>query len=163
MESKNLGHLNLVLNVICLVGIIIVAIFTGIFHESYGGKKQISSDKAPGAIAPYSQAMFAGNFLFVSGQIGMNASGFFVNKTVGGQAYQALKNIEVLLEAADLDFSNVVKATVLLQNIDDFGEVNKVYEAFFPDPKPARAAFAVNALPRHDESLVEIEVIANKG
>ena len=120
----------------------------------------VSSEKAPGNIAPYSQAMYADNLLFVSGQLGMTAEGKFEATDAAGQTAQALKNVGILLEEAGLTFANVVKTTVLMADISDYPKINEEYDKFFPEPKPARSAFAVAALPKHPESKVEIEVIA---
>ena len=121
-------------------------------------KEEISTNQAPAAIGPYSQAILAGNLLFVSGQIGLTPEGTMIDDTASGQANQALTNIGNILEEANLDFSHVVKSSVLLKDINDYDDVNDVYKNFFPDPAPARAAFQVAALPK--DALVEIEVIA---
>ena len=121
-------------------------------------KEAIATDNAPAAIGPYSQAILAGNFLFVSGQIGMTADGIIKDETAGGQTRQALTNIGNILQEAKRDFSHVTRAMVLLKDINDYDEVNEVYSEFFPDPAPARAAFQVAALPK--DAKVEIEVTA---
>ena len=120
----------------------------------------IKTAKAPGNIAPYSQAMYAGNMLFISGQLGMTAAGEFESEDPAKQTEQAMKNIGILLQEAGLNYNNVVKTTVLMQSIDDYPAINAAYDKFFDDPKPARAAFAVAALPKHPVSKVEIEAIA---
>ena len=158
MELKYLVHIYFVIS---LIGIGILGLFIGLNEKKLTGKKEISTKDAPAAIGPYSQAIFAGNYLFVSGQIAIPPDGAINNNdTAAGQARQALANIRAILEEANLDFSNVVKATVLFKDLSDFGEVNKVYEEFFPSPYPARAAFEVSALPK--DAKVEIEVIAIK-
>merc|ERR1712150_189054 len=121
-------------------------------------KEEIATENAPAAIGPYSQAILAGNLLFVSGQIGLTPYGVMVDGTAADQSRQALTNIENILKEASLDFSHIVKSSVLLKDINDYDEVNAVYAEFFPDPAPARAAFQVAALPK--DALVEIEVIA---
>ena len=121
-------------------------------------KEEIATENAPAAIGPYSQAILAGNLLFVSGQIGLTPDGIMVDGTAADQSRQALTNIGNILKEASLDFSQVLKSSVLLKDINDYDEVNNVYAEFFPDPAPARAAFQVAALPK--DALVEIEVIA---
>ena len=121
-------------------------------------KEEIATENAPAAIGPYSQAILAGNLVFVSGQIGLTPDGIMVDGTAADQSRQALTNIGNILKEASLDFSHVLKSSVLLKDINDYDEVNDVYAEFFPDPAPARAAFQVAALPK--DALVEIEVIA---
>lgn len=124
------------------------------------GIQKISTDKAPAAIGPYSQAIKAGDFLFVSGQIPIDPeTGDFVPGGIKEQAHQVFKNLKAILSSQGLDFSNAVKTTVLLNSIDDFAAVNEVYAQYFSsEPLPARAAFAVDKLPKG--ALVEIELIA---
>ena len=119
----------------------------------------IKTDKAPAAIGPYSQAVRAGNTLYISGQIPIDpATGVFAGEDIRTQTAQSLTNIRNILEAAGADMSNVVKTTVLLKDIADFGAMNEVYAKFFQEPYPARAAFQAAALPK--DALVEIEAIA---
>jgi 2-iminobutanoate/2-iminopropanoate deaminase len=126
-------------------------------------KQRIYTDQAPKAIGPYSQAVLAGDFLYVSGQIPLDpATGEIVGGTAAEQAAQSLRNLQAILREAGMTFDNVVKTTVLLQDIADFAAVNEVYAQFFGgEILPARAAFAVNALPKG--ALVEIELVAYKG
>ena len=91
-------------------------------------KRAITTVKAPGAIAPYSQAMYAGNLLFCSGQLGMTAEGKFEATDAAGQTVQALKNVGEVLKEAGLDYCDVVKTTVLVADINDYGKVNAEYE-----------------------------------
>ena len=142
--------------VVCLFYIMSFA--DGEFCHPCKPKEAISTDKAPSAIGPYSQAIFAGSYVFVSGQIGMTPEGEIVDITAAGQTHQALENIGAILDEAGLDFSHVVKSSVLLKDINDYDEVNDVYKDYFPAPAPARAAFQVAALPKN--ALVEIELIA---
>jgi 2-iminobutanoate/2-iminopropanoate deaminase len=125
-------------------------------------RKTIRSDAAPAAVGPYSQAVRAGDFLFVSGQLGIDPS---TKKMAEGgveqQAERALSNIAAILEAAGADMGSVVKTTVLLQSMDDFTRLNAVYAKFFPKDPPARATFQVARLPLG--GLVEIEAIAFLG
>jgi len=121
--------------------------------------KTISTDKAPAAIGPYSQAIQAGNLLFCSGQIPLEpVSGEIVAGDVRRQTEQVLENIAAVLSAAGAGFTDVVKATVFLVEMSDFGMVNEVYGRYFSDHKPARSTVAVKELPRGVR--VEIEVIA---
>lgn len=123
--------------------------------------KAVATSKAPAAIGPYSQGILAGDTLYISGQIPIDSAvGEIVAKDIAGQTAQALKNIGEILKAAGLDYSNVVKTTVLLQDIGDFAAMNEVYGTFFTEPYPARAAFQVAAIPKG--ALVEIEAIAVK-
>ncbi len=125
-------------------------------------KKIIKTDKAPAAIGPYSQAVRAGNFLFVSGQICLDpATGELVGSDAASQAEQVLKNVGAILESEKLGFGDVVKVTVFARNMDDFAAVNEVYGKFFTADHPARAFVEVARLPK--DVLVEIEVIAYRG
>lgn len=119
----------------------------------------ISTEKAPAAIGPYSQAVQGGNTVYVSGQLPIDpATGAFTGDDIKAQTRQSLTNIRSILEAAGADMSKVVKTTVLLKDIADFGAMNEVYAEFFTAPYPARAAFQVAALPK--DALVEIECVA---
>ncbi|XP_003431369.1 2-iminobutanoate/2-iminopropanoate deaminase isoform X2 [Ornithorhynchus anatinus] len=112
-------------------------------------KKVISTAKAPGAIGPYSQAVLVDKTMYISGQIGMDpANGQLVPGGVVEEAKQALSNMGEILKAADCDFSNVVKTTVLLADINDFNAVNEIYKQYFKSSFPARAAYQVAALPK---------------
>ena len=119
----------------------------------------IATTNAPAAIGPYSQAIKAGNTVYVSGQIPINpATGEFAGDDIVSQTKQSLTNIQNILKEAGGDMSNVVKTTVLLKNISDFAAMNEVYATFFSEPYPARAAYQVAAIPK--DALVEIEAIA---
>lgn len=123
--------------------------------------KEIISDNAPAALGPYSQAIDTGNFVFVSGQLGIDPkTGKLAGEDITKQAHQSLKNIKSVLSAAGLDMSNVVKTTILLSDLGDFAEVNEIYSQYFKKPFPARACYQVCALPANGK--VEIEVIAAK-
>ena len=124
-------------------------------------KKAISTQNAPGAIGPYSQAIEANGFIFLSGQLPINpATGAFPEGGIKEQTRQSLLNAQAILKEAGADLSNVVKTTVLLADIADFGAMNEVYAEFFSAPYPGRSAFAVRDLPKG--ALVEIEMIAAK-
>ena len=122
--------------------------------------KVISTQNAPAAIGPYSQGVKAGNTIYVSGQLPIDpATGEFPCTTcVKAQTAQSLKNIGAILAQAGYGYEDVVKVTVLLADIADFGAMNEVYADFFKENCPARAAFAVKDLPKG--ALVEIEAIA---
>ncbi len=124
-------------------------------------KKVIATTNAPAAIGPYSQAVQVGNMLFASGQLGIDpATGNFVEGAVMEQTAQAFKNVKAILTEAGLDISDVVKTTVFLADMGDFGAMNEVYASQFEGAFPARSAVAVKTLPKN--GLVEIEVIAVK-
>lgn len=124
-------------------------------------KKIISTPDAPAAIGPYSQAVEAGNTLFISGQIPIDpANGKLVEGDITVQTERVMKNIGAILSAAGYSFTDVVKSTCLLADIADFKAMNEVYGRYYTEQKPARAAFAVKALPMG--ALVEIETIAVK-
>lgn len=119
----------------------------------------ISTENAPGAIGPYSQAIKTGGFIFCSGQIPIDpATGNFVSDDVAEQTEQVLKNLEAVLKAGGAGFENVVKTTVFLADMNDFAVMNEVYGRFFSDVKPARATVQAARLPR--DARVEIDCIA---
>lgn len=119
----------------------------------------ISTENAPGAIGPYSQAVKAGNLVFVSGQIPIDpATGEFVSNEVAPQTEQVLKNLSAVLEAAGSSLNKVVKTTVFLADMSDFAVMNEIYGRFFSENKPARATVQAARLPR--DARVEIECIA---
>lgn len=121
--------------------------------------KAISTSNAPAAIGPYSQAIVAGNTVYVSGQLPIDpATGEFAQGGIKALATQSLTNIKNILATEGMSMSDVVKVTVLLRNISDFAAVNEVYAQFFSAPYPARSAFAVAALPKGAD--IEIEAIA---
>lgn len=121
--------------------------------------KQISTDKAPAAIGPYSQAIAHNGLIFVSGQLPIDPStGAFPERGVEAQTRQSLTNIKSILEQAGSGMDKVVKTTVLLADMGDFAAMNGVYAEFFSEPYPARCAFAVKTLPKG--ALVEIECVA---
>ena len=121
--------------------------------------KVLNTDKAPAAIGPYSQAIRTGNLVFVSGQLPIDpATGAFPEGGIKEQTRQSLLNARAILQSENLDLCNVVKTTVFLSEIANFGPMNEVYAEFFTAPYPARCAFAVKDLPKG--ALVEIELIA---
>ena len=121
----------------------------------------LETKNAPGAIGPYSQGYEATGFVFTSGQIPVDpATGAFAGEDITTQARQSLNNVKAILEAAGYALSDVVKTTVLLDDMANFAAVNAVYSEFFTENCPARACFAAKALPKG--ALVEIEAIAAK-
>lgn len=124
-------------------------------------KKRVNTEKAPAAIGPYAQGIEVGNLVFTSGQLPLDpASGSFP-EGIAEQTRQSLTNVKAILEAAGTSMEKVVKTTVFLNDMNDFGAMNEVYAEFFPEDKvPARSAVEVARLPK--DALVEIEVIALK-
>lgn len=122
-------------------------------------KEVISTENAPAAVGPYSQAIGIGDLVYTAGQVPLDRNtGELVGGGVQEQAQQALDNLKAVLEAAGSSLENVVKTTVFLQNMSDYGAVNEVYSRYFGDNAPARSAVAVAALPLG--ALVEIEAVA---
>lgn len=122
-------------------------------------KTQITSPQAPAAIGPYSQAIAANGFLFISGQLPIDpATGTFAEGGIKELTRQSLENVKAILAQAGLTFADVVKTTVFLADMNDFAAMNEVYAEYFPAPAPARSAVAVKTLPKG--GLVEVEVIA---
>src|SRR3954465_7667448 len=121
----------------------------------------VSSTGAPAALGPYSQGIRVDGFVFCSGQIGLDpTTGELVTGGVEAQADRALRNLTAVLDAAGLTMADVVKTTIFLADINDFGAVNTVYARHMPDPPPARSTFAVGALPKGGR--IEIEAIAQR-
>lgn len=124
-------------------------------------KTVISTDKAPAAIGPYSQAIQMGSLLFCSGQIALDpATGQVVPGGIQEQTEQVMKNIEAVLKASGVGFQNVIKTTIFLVDMSDFAVVNEIYGRFFKENPPARSTVAVAGLPKGVK--VEIEVLASK-
>jgi 2-iminobutanoate/2-iminopropanoate deaminase len=122
-------------------------------------KKVIQTEKAPKAIGPYSQAIQAGNFLFLSGQIPIDPkTGELVKGDIRKQTQQVLENIKGILESQGLGMENVVKVTIFLKDIANFNQVNEVYVTYFPSSPPARSTVEVAKLPR--DADIEIEALA---
>lgn len=122
-------------------------------------KNIIQTDKAPAAVGTYSQGVEVAGTFYFSGQIGLNPSSMEMEKSFEGQLSQIMKNIDGLLESQKLDRENIIKTSIFLTDLNDFGEVNRVYEEYFKPPYPARSCVQVSKLPK--DALVEIEVIAN--
>ncbi|GAA7492443.1 RidA family protein [Helicobacter pylori] len=124
-------------------------------------KEVIHSTLAPKAIGPYSQAIATNDLVFISGQLGIDAStGEFKGTDIHSQTMQSMENIKAILKEVGLGMDSVVKTTILLKSLDDFSVVNEIYGSYFKEPYPARATFQVAKLPK--DALVEIEAIAIK-
>ena len=120
----------------------------------------IHTEDAPAAVGPYSQAIRAGNLLLTSGQLGLDPETGTLPEGVDAQTKQSLKNIDAILAEAGYSREDVIKTTVFIVNMSDFGTVNKIYAEFFGEHKPARSCVEVSALPKG--GLVEIEVTASR-
>ena len=121
-------------------------------------KKTIHAEKAPAAVGPYVHAVEAGNLVFTSGQLGLIPETGVLPEGIEAQTHQALKNLGAVLEAAGLDYKDVVRTMVFLDNMDDFAVVNQIYESYFEGSYPARSCVEVAKLPKG--GLVEVECIA---
>ncbi len=122
-------------------------------------KEIIKTDKAPGAIGPYSQGVRIENLIFTSGQIAINPETEKIPESIEEQTKQVLENIKEILEAGGANMNNVIKTTVFLKNMNDFEKMNSIYETYFINEKPARSAIEVSRLPK--DVKIEIEVIAH--
>ncbi|MBR3120330.1 RidA family protein [Oceanobacillus profundus] len=120
--------------------------------------KVIQTEKAPAAIGPYSQAIQAGDFVYVSGQIPIAPASGEIVDGIANQTKQVLENLKAILAEAESDFSQVVKFTIYLSSMDHFAEVNEIYGSFLTEPYPARATVEVSRLPK--DVLVEMDVVA---
>ena len=137
----------------------VVLLLTG--SAAFAAGKVVSTEKAPKAIGPYSQAVWAGNLLFLSGQVGLvPETGKMIEGGTLAEAEQIFKNIGAILESQGLSFKDIVKATVFGMDIKEFPEVNKLYATFFPENPPARSFVQAAALPAG--AAIEIEVVAYK-
>ena len=119
--------------------------------------KSVYTDKAPAAIGPYSQAMQAGDFLYVSGQIGINPETGEAPEGIEAQTKQVMENLKAILSEANTSFSDVVKFTIYIQSMDDFATVNEIYGGYLEEPYPARATVEVSRLPKN--MLVEMDAV----
>jgi 2-iminobutanoate/2-iminopropanoate deaminase len=124
-------------------------------------KKIILTNNAPAPIGPYSQAVFFNGILYASGQIAINPeTGDLVTDTIENETHQVMHNVKAILNAAELDFSNIIKTSIFLTDMGQFGKVNEIYGSYFTDNPPARETIQVAALPKGVN--VEISVIAGK-
>ncbi|HNZ37811.1 MAG: RidA family protein [Candidatus Marinimicrobia bacterium] len=125
------------------------------------GRQIVNTTDAPRAIGPYSQAVISGNFVFTAGQLGLDpVAGKIVSNDFEQQVRQIMRNLKAILQAAGSDLKNVVKFTVFVTDLDNFGLLNQVFGEYFPESAPARSAVQVSSLPL--DGLVEIEAIAVK-
>jgi 2-iminobutanoate/2-iminopropanoate deaminase len=125
-------------------------------------RKIVQTEEAPAPVGPYSQAVQAGGWLFVSGQIALDPlTGELVNENAAAQAARVLENIGAILRAAGMDYADVAKTTIFLTDLRDFAAVNEVYARYFSERPPARSTVQVSALPKG--ARVEIEAIAVQG
>ena len=122
--------------------------------------KTISAQNAPAAIGPYCHAKLVGGLLFTSGQLGLDPATGTLPEGIEAQTKQSLENLGAVLAAAGMEYGDVVKTTVFLANMEDFGAVNEIYAGYFPKEPPARSCVAVKTLPKG--ALVEIELVAGK-
>lgn len=123
-------------------------------------KKEIATENAPKAIGPYSQGILWNDLIFASGQIPVNPATSEIPSGIKEQTTQVLKNVSAILESEGSSIKNVIKTTVFIKDMNDFMQMNEVYESFFQKPFPARSTVEVARLPK--DVLVEIEVIAHK-
>lgn len=125
-------------------------------------RQVITTTQAPQAIGPYSQGIRAGDWLFVSAQLPFDPmTGTLIRSGVRGQTRRALENVKAVMEGAGATLGHIVKVTVYLKNIDDFGQMNEVYAEFFPGDKPARATVEVSRLPK--DAILALDVVAYLG
>lgn len=124
-------------------------------------KKEIQTNKAPAAIGPYSQAIEAGDFVYVSGQLGADPKTGDLADGIEAQTKQMMENAKEILQEAGLTFANAVKCTIYLSSMDHFTTVNDIYASYMEKPYPARVAVEVSRLPK--DGLVEMDIIAYKG
>ncbi|WP_078593426.1 RidA family protein [Evansella clarkii] len=123
-------------------------------------KEEVSTNQAPGAIGPYSQAVISGDFVYCSGQIGLNPESGEMAEGLEAQAEQVFANVRAVLQAAGCTMDDVIKTTVFMKDMNDFAKVNELYGKQFQEPYPARSAVEAARLPK--DALVEVEVIARK-
>ena len=123
-------------------------------------KEFINAKNAPAAVGPYVHARKAANMYFISGQLGLIVDTGELAVGIEAQTHQSLKNLGIILKEAGLDYSDVVKTTIFLDDINDFTKVNEIYATYFTQPYPARSCVEVSKLPKG--ALIEIEVIAKK-
>ncbi len=123
-------------------------------------KTKVETTQAPKVVGPYSQAISVENFIFTSGQIHVTTEGKLLKGTIAEQTHQVMKNLKAVLEAAGVTFAEVVKTTIYVINMDDYGKINEVYGSYITDPFPARETVCVKALPLG--AALEISMIAIK-
>jgi 2-iminobutanoate/2-iminopropanoate deaminase len=136
-------------------------VFTCAYSQQKHDVKAVTSNDAPKAIGPYSQAVTTGRMIYTSGQIGLSpVTNAFAGDDITAQTQQALKNLKAIVEAAGTDMAHVVKVTIFMKDLNDFAKVNDIYKDYFPGTPPARSTVQVARLPK--DALIEIECIATE-
>jgi 2-iminobutanoate/2-iminopropanoate deaminase len=124
-------------------------------------KEIINTKNAPSAIGPYSQAVWAGDMLLMSGQIALNPeTGVMENESLASETHRVMKNIAGILEAAGMDYSNILKASIFIKDMNEFAQINEIYASYLQEPYPARETVEVARLPK--DARIEISIIAKK-
>jgi 2-iminobutanoate/2-iminopropanoate deaminase len=124
-------------------------------------KEIINTKNAPSAIGPYSQAVWAGDMLLMSGQIALNPeTGVMENESLASETHRVMKNIAGILEAAGMDYSHILKASIFIKDMNEFAQINEIYASFLQEPYPARETVEVARLPK--DARIEISIIAKK-
>lgn len=124
-------------------------------------KEIINTKNAPSAIGPYSQAVWAGDMLLISGQIALNPeTGVMENESLASETHRVMKNIAGILEAAGMDYSNILKASIFIKDMNEFAQINEIYASYLQEPYPARETVEVARLPK--DARIEISIIAKK-
>jgi 2-iminobutanoate/2-iminopropanoate deaminase len=124
-------------------------------------KEIINTKNAPSAIGPYSQAVWAGDMLLMSGQIALNPeTGAMENESLASETHRVMKNIAGILEAAGMDYSNILKASIFIKDMNEFAQINEIYASYLQEPYPARETVEVARLPK--DARIEISIIAKK-
>lgn len=124
-------------------------------------KEIINTNNAPSAIGPYSQAVWAGDMLLMSGQIALNPeSGAMENESLASETHRVMKNIAGILKAAGMDYSNILKASIFIKDMNEFAQINEIYASYLQEPYPARETVEVARLPK--DARIEISIIAKK-
>ena len=124
-------------------------------------KEIINTKNAPSAIGPYSQAVWSGDMLLMSGQIALNPeTGVMENESLASETHRVMKNIAGILEAAGMDYSHILKASIFIKDMNEFAQINEIYASFLQEPYPARETVEVARLPK--DARIEISIIAKK-
>jgi 2-iminobutanoate/2-iminopropanoate deaminase len=152
----------IILILIFVCGLLAGVVFTGLLspQQTHVAKQVVFTDKAPHPIGPYSQAVISGNFVFVSGQVGIDPATGNISGTAGEQTTRSMENLRTVLQESGLGFEDVVQKRIYLVNMSDWTMVNTIYGSYFTDNYPARATVQVAGLPKG--ALVEIEMVAQK-
>jgi len=152
----------IILILIFVCGLIAGFVLTGLLspQQAHMAKEVVFTDKAPQPIGPYSQAVTSGNFVFISGQIGIDPANGTISGTAGEQTTRSMENLRAVLQESGLGFGDVVQTRIYLVNMSDWTEVNGIYGSYFTEKYPARATVQVAGLPKGAQ--VEIEMVAQK-